>query len=307
MRLAVFIEPQLGASYRDQLQIVRHAEEVGFEGFFRSDHFLTMGGNDGLPGPTDSWATLAALAAQTSRIRLGTLVSSATFRLPGPLAISVAEVDQISGGRVELGLGAGWYEAEHSAYGIPFPPLKERFDRLEEQLAIVTGLWRTPVGERFTFHGEHFDLTDSPALPKPAQPAGPPVIVGGHGHRRTPELAARYADEFNIAFAPVEATRHAFQRVAQASERVGREADGRPPLVLSVAQTVACGRTEADARKRAERMRHNPPLHGTPDQVVEQIGQFAEAGASRVHLQILDLADLDHLDVLAGEVAPQLG
>jgi F420-dependent oxidoreductase-like protein len=307
MRLAVFIEPQLGASYRDQLQVAQHAEELGFEAFFRSDHFLTMGEGDGLPGPTDSWATLAALAVQTSRIRLGTLVTSATFRLPGPLAISVAQVDQMSGGRVELGIGAGWYEAEHTAYGIPFPPVKERFDRLEEQLAIVTGIWRTPVGGRFTFHGAHYEVVDSPALPKPAQSAGPPIIVGGHGHSRTPELAARFADEFNIPFGSVDATRDAYQRVTEACERTGRAASGRAPLVLSVAQTVACGRTDAEARKRAERMRHAPPLHGTPDEVTTQIGQFAEAGATRVYLQILDLADLDHLDVLAGEVAPQLG
>lgn len=307
MRLAVFTEPQRGAAYADLLAVARHAEELGFDGFFRSDHYLAMGGSDGLPGPTDAWATLAALAVQTSRIRLGTLVTSATFRLPGPLAIAVAQVDRMSGGRVELGLGAGWYADEHSAYGIPFPPVRERFDRLSEQLAIVTGLWSTPPGERFTFRGGYYDLVDSPALPKPAQVPGPPIIVGGQGPRRTPELAARYADEFNVPFATIEETRQAYERVAQACERASRDAAGRAPLVLSAAQTVACGRTEAEARKRAEAIGRTPPLYGTPAQVVDQIGQFAQLGAGRLYLQILDLSDLDHLDVLAAEVAPQLG
>ncbi|HZN18910.1 MAG TPA: LLM class F420-dependent oxidoreductase [Micromonosporaceae bacterium] len=307
MRLVVFTEPQLGAAYTDLLTVARHAEELGFDGFFRSDHYLTMGGSDGLPGPTDAWATLAALAVQTSRIRLGTLVTSATFRLPGPLAISVAQVDQMSGGRVELGLGAGWYEAEHTAYGIPFPPVRERFDRLSEQLAIVTGLWGTPPGERFTFRGGYYDLVDSPALPKPAQSPGPPVIVGGQGRRRTPELAARYADEYNVPFATLDETRQAYERVAQACEKADRDAAGRAPLVLSVAQPVACGRTETQARKRALAFGRTPPLYGTPAQVVDQIGELAELGTSRLYLQVLDLSDLDHLDLLATEVAPQLG
>jgi alkanesulfonate monooxygenase SsuD/methylene tetrahydromethanopterin reductase-like flavin-dependent oxidoreductase (luciferase family) len=154
MRLCIFTEPQLGASYHDLLRVAERTEECGFDGFFRSDHFLTIAG-DGRPGPTDAWLTLAALAVQTSRVRLGTLVTSATFRLPGPLAVAVAQVDQMSGGRVELGLGAGWFEAEHAAYGIPFPGLRERFDRLEEQLEIVTGLWRTLPGERYSFAGTH--------------------------------------------------------------------------------------------------------------------------------------------------------
>src|SRR6266508_1740618 len=293
MRLVVFTEPQLGAAYADQLRVAQHAEELGFEAFFRSDHYLTMGDNDGLPGPTDSW------------VRLGTLVTSATFRYPGPLAISVAQVDQMSNGRVELGLGAGWYEAEHTAYGIPFPPVKERFDRLSEQLAIVTGLWATAPGERFTFHGGYYDVIDSPALPKPVQ-SPPPVIVGGVGRKRTPTLAAQYADEFNVPFRSLEVTREAYERVAQACERAGRDAAGRAPLVLSAAQTIACGRTDAEAQKRAEAIGRTPPLSGTPDQVVDQIGRFAELGATRMFPQILDLSDLDHLDVIASEVAPRL-
>jgi alkanesulfonate monooxygenase len=247
--------------------------------------------------------TLGALAVQTSRIRLGTLVTSATFRYPGVLAISAAQVDQMSGGRVELGLGAGWYEAEHKAYGIPFPPLKERFDRLEEQLAIITGLWTTPVGERFSFDGTHYRVEDSPALPKPEQTPGPPVIIGGRGARRTPALAARYAHEFNVPLVSVEETAQMYERVTEACEREGR--DQLP--VFSAAQTIACGRTEAEARKRAEAIGRTPPLYGTPAQVVDQIGRFAQAGTTRLFLQILDMSDLDHLDVIASEVAPQLG
>ena len=197
MRLRIFTEPQQGASYATLRRVATTAEALGFDAFFRSDHLMKMGPGDGLPGPTDSWATLAGLAAETSRIRLGTLVTAATFRLPGPLAIAVAQVDDMSGGRVELGIGAGWYEAEHRAYGVPFPPLKERFDRLEEQLAIITGLWETPLGEKFCFDGTYYQVTDSPALPKPVQRPRPPVIIGGGGPRRTPALAARYADEFN--------------------------------------------------------------------------------------------------------------
>jgi F420-dependent oxidoreductase-like protein len=306
MRLVIFTEPQLGASYADQLTVARHAEELGFDAFFRSDHYLTMGDSTGLPGPTDSWVTLGALAVQTSTIRLGTLVTSATFRYPGPLAISVAQVDEMSGGRVELGLGAGWFEAEHWAYGIPFPPTKERFDRLEEQLAIITGLWTTPVGDRFTFQGAYYDVVDSPALPKPAQHPKPPVIIGGKGPKRTPRLAARYADEFNVPFASLDETRQLYERVAQACEEEGRDADGRAPLVFSAAQTIAVGRTDAEAKARADKIGGQPALFGTPEQVVEQLEQFAELGATRIFLQVLDLSDLDHLDVIASEVAPRL-
>ncbi len=305
MRLVVFTEPQYGATHADLLRVARHAEACGFDGFFRSDHYLTMGGRDGRPGPSDAWATLAALAVQTERIRLGTLVSSATFRLPGPLAITVAQVDRMSGGRVELGLGAGWYAAEHDAYGIPFPPVRERFDRLAEQLAIVTGLWRTPPGECFTFHGEHYRVTDSPALPKPMRPMGPSVIIGGTGARRTPELAARFADEFNVPFATPADTAAAYRRVAWACERAER-AD---PPVLSAAQTVVCGRTEEQAHRRAEAVGLDPATlrcFGTPARLVDQIGGYADLGATRFYLQILDLTDLDQLDLIAAEVAPRL-
>jgi len=156
VQLRVFTEPQQGAAYEDLLAIARLTEELGFDAFFRSDHYLKMGDVAGLPGPTDAWITLAGLARETSRIRLGTLVTSATFRLPGPLAISVAQVDQMSGGRVELGIGTGWYETEHAAYGIPFGgSFSVRFERLVEQLDIITGLWSTAEGETFSFEGKH--------------------------------------------------------------------------------------------------------------------------------------------------------
>jgi F420-dependent oxidoreductase-like protein len=301
MRLVIFIEPQNGASYADQLRVAQRAEELGFDGFFRSDHFLTMV-DRGLPGPTDAWTTLSAIGDRTSRIRLGTLVTSATFRLPGPLAISVAQADQMSGGRIELGLGAGWYEEEHTAYGIPFPPLRERFERLTEQLEIITGLWRTPVGEQFSYAGRHYQLAKSPALPKPVQDPLP-VIVGGGGPRRTPALAARFAAEFNAPFRPVEATAEQYRRVARACEEAGRTA----PLILSAAQTIACGRTEAEARRRADAIGRVPPLSGTPEQVAEQIAAYAAVGTQRMYLQVLDLADLDHLDVIAALLAMPLG
>ncbi|MEW2381204.1 LLM class F420-dependent oxidoreductase [Micromonospora sp. NPDC047707] len=312
MRVSLFTEPHRGASYDDQLRFARRAEDCGYEGFLRADHYRAMGDEPALPGPTDAWLTLAALARETSRIRLGTLVTSATFRLPGPLAVMVAQVDQMSGGRVELGIGAGWYEREHTAYGIPFPGVAERFDRLAEQLEIVTGLWRTPADETFSYTGAHYRLVDAPALPKPVQAAGPPVIVGGRGPKRTPELAARYADEFNMPFTSVPQTAAAYERVREACEQTGRAESGRPPLVFSAGIVVAIGRTDAEARHRAAPL-HVPsalppedPVVGSPAQLVDRIGEFAAIGAGRVHLRLIDLADLDHLDLIAAEVLPQL-
>jgi F420-dependent oxidoreductase-like protein len=308
MDLRIFVEPQQGASYHEQLAVARTAEECGFGAFFRSDHFLAMGG-DGLPGPTDSWVTLAGLARETSTIRLGTLVTAATFRLPGPLAIQVAQVDQMSGGRVELGLGTGWFEAEHDAYGIPFPSVVERFDRLEEQLEIITGLWATPIGERFSYQGKHYRLNGSPGLPKPLQ-APLPLILGGMGARRTPELAARHASEFNVAFRTADDTRRQFARVREACEAAGRDAAG---MIWSNALTVAVGRDAAEARLRARAIGRDPDrlratgVGGTPAEAVDTLGRYAEAGSQRVYLQVMDLSDLDHLHLLAEQVMPQLG
>ena len=308
MKLRIFTEPQQGADYQTLRAVALAAEELGFEAFFRSDHYKAMGG-PGLPGPTDSWVTLGALAVETSRIRLGTLVTSATFRLPGPLAISVAQVDQMSGGRVELGLGSGWFEAEHTAYGISFPPLGERFSRLEEQFAIITGLWETPEGETFSFDGAYYQLTDSPALPKPAQRPRPPVIVGGTGARRTPQLAAKYGDEYNLAFRSVQDSAAAFGRVREACRAAGRDPSS---LVYSVAQTVCCGKDEAEFRRRAAAIGWEPDkirqtaVAGTPGEVAARLAEFAEIGAERVYLQVLDLHDLDHLALIASDVVPQV-
>lgn len=304
MELRIFTEPQQGATYDQLLRIARASEDLGFAAFFRSDHYLSMGG-DGLPGPTDAWTTLAGLARETSTIRLGTLMTSATFRFPGPLAIQVAQVDQMSGGRVELGLGAGWFEQEHSAYGIAFPETGERFDRFEEQLAIITGLWSTPQGELFSHAGEHYTLTDSPALPKPAQRPRPPVIIGGTGKRRTPALAARYADEFNLPFVSLEVTAAQFARVRRACEEIGRDP---AELAYSSALILCCGATEDDVRRRATAIGRDVEdlradhLVGTPAQLVDRIGRLAELGAGRLYLQTLDLDDLDHLELVATEV-----
>jgi len=303
MELCVFTEPQQGADYLTQLAHARTAEQLGFTGWFRSDHYLHMahmGPNpDGMPGPTDAWTTLAGLARETERLRLGTLVSSATYRHPGILAIQVAQVDAMSGGRAELGLGTGWFEAEHHAYGIPFP--KRRFGLLEEELAIVTGLWGTPLGETFSFEGEHYHLTDSPALPKPVQ-RPVPVIVGGLGPTRTPALAARFATEYNAGFVDEPTIREAFARVGDAAEEAGR---ARTDLRYSIAQPVAVGRSESAFRARAERIGADPEhlravnLGGTISEVADRIGRYAELGASRVYLQCIDLHDLDLLAELA--------
>jgi F420-dependent oxidoreductase-like protein len=308
VQLRIMTEPQMGATYDDLLAVARRTEETGFDAFFRSDHYLTMGG-DGLPGPTDAWITLAGLARETSRIRLGTLMTAATFRLPGPLAISVAGVDQMSGGRIELGIGAGWFEAEHTAYGIPFPPVRERFDRFEEQLAIISGLLAAPVGETFDFEGEHYRLAGSPALPKPVQDGGVPIIVGGKGRTRTPRLAARHAAEFNVPFETVAENARLFAGVRAACEEAGRDPSS---MVYSSALVLCVGKDEAELARRAAaigrdvaELRENG-VAGTPAEAIDILGRYAESGAQRVYLQVLDLADLDHLDLVANEVAPQL-
>lgn len=310
MQVCVFIEPHRGADYPTQRVFAQQVEQCGFAGLFRADHYQPFGDSDGLPGPTDAWVTLAALAVETSRIRLGTLVSSATFRLPGPLAIIAAQVDQMSGGRVELGIGAGWYELEHHSYGIPFPPLSQRLDRLAEQLEVITGLWHTPVGQTFSYQGRYYQLREAPALPKPVQRPGPPLIIGGRGPRRTPELAARFGTEFNATFlSPIEAGRR-FDYVRQACLRLGR---ATPPL-LSGGVAVACGRTEAQARQRARHLAEpgravppgEAPVIGGPEELVDRIGELAQQGAGRVYLRVGDLEDLDHLELIGSEVLPKV-
>ncbi len=306
--LRIFTEPQQGASYDDLLAVALRAERLGFGAFFRSDHYLVMGDGDGLPGPTDAWITLAGLARDTSTIRLGTLVSSATFRFPGPLAISVAQVDQMSGGRVDFGLGAGWFTAEHDAYGIPFPDLGERFDRLEEQLEIITGLWSTDVGSTYSKPGGHYPIVDSPALPKPHSGA-PPIVIGGGGPKRTPALAAKYAAEFNTPFVSREFFTEQCGRVRAACSAIGRDPDD---LVYSTALIVCCGVDEADVARRAARIGREPGelrengLAGTPAEIAERLRSWQAAGAERIYLQVMDLADLDHLDLIASDVVAEL-
>ncbi|MFD4351693.1 LLM class F420-dependent oxidoreductase [Nocardia sp. NPDC058518] len=305
MDLRIFTEPQQGADYDTLLAVARATEELDFDAFFRSDHYLAMGDASGLPGPTDAWITLAGLARDTSRIRLGTLVTAATFRLPGPLAIQIAQVDQMSGGRIELGLGSGWFAAEHAAYGIPFPD--NRFGLLEEQLAVITGLWETKPGATFSFDGAHYQLTDSPALPKPVQDPVP-VIIGGNGKVRTPRIAARYATEFNMPFASIADSAAQFDRVRAAVRKAGRTDE----LVYSNALVACVGRTDAEVAARAaaigrevDELKTNG-LAGSPAEVVDKIAHYREIGAGRIYLQILDLADLDHLELISAEVQSQL-
>lgn len=309
MELRIFTEPQQGATYDELLAVARHAEDLGFGAFFRSDHFEKMGDVTGMPGPSDAWITLAGLARDTSSIRLGTLVTAATFRLPGPLAISVANVDAMSNGRIELGLGTGWFEAEHSSYGIPFPPLRERFDRLEEQLEIITGLWQNPASATFDFTGVHYHLTASPALPKPTQTPHPPIIIGGAGLKRTPNLCARFANEYNVPFHNAIDTANAYTRVHDACRTIGRDPQS---LIYSAAQVVCIGENNAQVGERAkaigrdvDELRANG-IAGTPDEALVKIEQFAAIGATRLYLQVLDLHDLAHLDCIASQVMSAL-
>jgi alkanesulfonate monooxygenase SsuD/methylene tetrahydromethanopterin reductase-like flavin-dependent oxidoreductase (luciferase family) len=218
-------------------------------------------------------------------------------------------VDEMSGGRVELGLGSGWYDREHLAYGIPYPSSAERFDRLEEQFAILTGLWATPPGELFSHRGAHYELIDCPALPKPVQTPAPPLIVGGLGPKRTPALAARYAAEFNVPFADVGTTRGQFERVRSACAQVGRSP---AELVYSNAVTVCCGESEEQLRRRAanigtdlQELRRSGAA-GSPAEVLERLAEFAAAGSTRAYLQVIDLEDLDHIELIAAEVMPHL-
>jgi F420-dependent oxidoreductase-like protein len=307
--LRIFTEPQQGATYDDLLAVAQEAEALGFDAFFRSDHYMRIGDGDGSPGSTDAWVTLGALARETQRIRLGTLVTPVTFRLPGPLAISIAQVDAMSAGRVELGLGTGWYEGEHTAYGIPFLTTGERFARLEEQLEIITGLWTTPAGETFSFEGAHYAVTESPALPKPVQSPRPPVILGGWGAKRTPRLAARFADEYNVPFSPLPAFRPQLDNVVAACEAAGRDPGS---MTYSAAVVLCVGKDEAEFTRRAEAIGHDPQslrdnaAGGTVSEVVDRLAGFVEAGAQRLYLQVLDLSDLDHIRLVASEVAPAL-
>lgn len=298
----IFVEPQQGATYVDQLNVAQHAERLGFGAFFRSDHYLKMGDISGHPGPTDSWVTLGAIARETDSIRLGTLVTSATFRSPGLLAISVAQVDAMSNGRVDFGLGAGWFEEEHEAYAFEFPSMKERFDRLEEQLHIITTLWNNEYPNLVNYDGEFYTIKDSPALPAPTQPGGPPIIIGGVGPLRTPRLAARFASEFNVPFASLATTTSLQPGIDAACGVIGRD----PTTILrSAAQVVCVGATDDQFAKRAAAIGREPSelrengFAGTPDEVRAKAQDFHANGIGRIYLQVLDMGDLDHLDLIA--------
>jgi F420-dependent oxidoreductase-like protein len=302
MDLRVFTEPQQGANFSQLLTVAQRAEQLCFSGFFRSDHYLYIGDGTPRPGVTDAWVTLGALAVQTSTIRLGTLMSSATFRLPGPLAVSIAQVDEMSGGRLEVGIGAGWYEREHRAFAIPFPSVRDRFDRLEEQLEILHGLWATAEGESFGYEGRHYRIEDCPVVFRPVQRPHPPVILGGYGKRRTPALAARFASEFNIPGPSTQQAAQQFGRVDEACRAIGREPSS---LTRSVWLTTCIGRNKAELEHRAaaigrelgELREHG--IAGLPAEAMATLDRYREAGVSRIYLQFLDLDDLEHLELTA--------
>jgi F420-dependent oxidoreductase-like protein len=307
VRLRVLMEPRHGARYGEILALALATEEAGFDAFFRSDHLMGVDPNDPTYVPSDCWTTLGGLARDTSRVRLGSLVTPVTFREPGLLAAIVASVDDMSGGRVELGLGTGWYEREHHAFGLPFPARAERFDRLEEQLAVITGLWSGPG---FSFAGTHHRIDGNRTPPRPVQRPHPPIIVGGSGPRRTPAIAARYASEFNGALTAAGGAaglRERFAGFAHACEAIGRDpADAR----LSAVLPVACGATRAETDRRAavigsELMRANAAT-GSPAEVVERIGELTDAGADTVYLHIYDINDLDHIALIGAEVLPHV-
>ena len=305
MDLRIAVQPQVGADYATLLGVAQACERLGFSGFFMADHLMGWRDPaDSLPGPTDVWTTLAGMARETTSIRLGTLMTSANFRHPAMLAIQVAQVDDMSGGRIDLGLGAGWSESEHRAHGIPFPA--RRMDVLEEQLAIVTGMWATPVGDRFSFDGEHYTLDGSPALPKPAQ-SSVPIIVGGTGPRRTPQLAARFAAEYNGSYATDDDIPKMLRRREQACVAIGRDPRS---LTFSIMASLAVGTTERDRAARAAASGKTPEVvrltgvGGTPAQAVERLRRLEDAGVQRIYLQFPGFTDVDHLALVAEEVLP---
>jgi F420-dependent oxidoreductase-like protein len=308
MDLRVFTEPQQGATFAQLSAVAKRAEHLGFSGFFRSDHYLYIGEGDPRSSVTDAWVTLGGIALETTTLRLGTLMSSATFRFPGPLAVSVAQVDEMSGGRVELGLGAGWYEKEHRAFAIPFPGVAERFDRFEEQLEILHGLWATPAGQSFDYAGAYYQLEKCPVVFRPVQQPHPPLIIGGHGKRRTPQLAARFASEFNMAGPRLQEVAEQFARVDEACRAIGREPGS---LMKSVWLTVCIGRDQAEVERRAAAIGREPGdlkergIAGTPGEARAALDRFASAGVERVYLQFLDLDDLEHLDLVSEVLTSQ--
>jgi F420-dependent oxidoreductase-like protein len=315
MRFALMTEPQQGLTYREILALARAAETAGLEAFFRSDHFTSFPGAVGQP-TTDAWATLAGLARETSTIHLGTLVSPATFRIPGSFAKLVATVDEMSGGRTEVGMGAGWNEQEHLEHGIPFPPLRERYDRFEEALAIVHGLWTEPDG--WSWEGVHWQVRGSLFHPRPTFSGArhPHLILGGDGGPRLARLVATYADEFNRQSATPERVRSAYDNVRSACRAIGRDPD---TVVYSAMVGVLVGETEAELGARVRELlaftgagddaeawlaqRRSRWIMGTPDQAWERIRALERSGVQRIMLQDFLPRDLDMVALIGRIVA----
>lgn len=311
VRICLMIEGQEGVTWDDWVALARVCEDSGLAGLFRSDHYSSTiaGGRDSL----DAWTTLAALAAQTERLRLGTMVSPVTFRHPSLLARAAATVDHISGGRIELGMGAGWMELEHTTNGFPFPDMKTRLSMLREQIEIVVRQW---TEDEFSFAGEHYRLDACRALPKPVQQPRPPIIVGGSGARGTLDPAVRWADEYDTTFKSVDEIRALREKVDRACDQAGRE-----PLRLSLMTTTVVGADEAELLERARSMlarigrdvdaaewvdqrRGGPGVVGTVEQVVERLHAYAAAGLDGIYLQHLDHGDLDAVRLIGAEVVP---
>lgn len=301
--VSVVCQPQFGATYDDQLALALEVEQAGFDAFFRSDHYLSPRGT-GEPGPTDAWVTLGALARETKRIRLGTLMTAASFRNPVLLAMQVAQVDQMSRGRVEFGVGAGWYQKEHEAMGIAFPSPSERMDRFEEQLQVLRLLWTSPPDQTIDHHGRHYAFSGATGLPKPWSPSGPRVIVGGTGPKRTPMIAARYADEYNVPYLPPDRVGRLYDRVRECCVRLGREPN-TPARSVTIA--VVTGASAGDVERRVGALGGRDALAGRaiigmPDECVRRLREFLDVGAERLHVQLFDLRDLDLVRVLGAEV-----
>ena len=317
VRFCLMMEGQEGVGWKAWLSAARTAERLGFEALFTSDHYLSvMRFRDHDRGSSDAWTNLGALAASTTTIRLGTLVSPVTFRLPAVLAKAAITVDRVSGGRVELGMGAGWWEDEHRTHGFPFPDAPTRFDMLEEQLEIVHGLM---TKERFSFQGKHYQIDDVPFAPKGIQDPHPPVIVGGNGGARVAALVSRWADEFNTVGTSPDQAGERFRRVRDRLDADGRTQDS---LTTSVMTWCYVGETERDAmrviekaRKRSMRVaRFEDELDelrahcvvGSVDQAIERLSEYAAAGVERIILNHEVFDDLEMLDVLAERVFPKV-
>lgn len=315
LRFAVMLEGQEGVTWPQWLAIARTCERLGFEALLTSDHYLSVVQTDE-PGSNDAWTLLGALAASTERLRLGTMVSPVTFRLPSVLAKAATTVDRISGGRVDLGMGAGWWEREHRSHGVPFPSTPERFAMLAEQLEIVHGLW---TEDAFSFRGRYYEIEDSSFLPKPVQRPHPPIVLGGKGGPRLANLVARWADEYNRVGGTPEEVGAAFERVGDALDRAGRD---RTSVTRSFMTWVFVGRTDVEWKARVDTARRMDPtagpfdryledlsrdcIIGTVGQAVERMRAYARAGVERFVLNHELFDDLEHLELLASDIIPEV-